>query len=113
VSEGALEALVAVVERGGDADDVLRAAVAVLTAEPGIGWASIHFLEEGELVAGPFAGTPDEQRRQSVPIAYRGDPVGELVVDGDAEPAFLVRAAEVLSAYVLLGWDTGGEAWEP
>jgi len=113
VSPSALEALAGVVEQGGDADDVLRAAVAVLVAEPAISWAGIRFLEEGELLPGPFAGIPDEERRLTAPISFRGDLVGELAVDGDAEPAFLARAAEILSAYVLLGWDTGGEAWEP
>jgi hypothetical protein len=113
VSPDALDALSGLVERGGDADDVLRAAVAELVAAPEISWAGIRFLEEGELVPGPSAGTPDEARRLIAPIAFRGDPVGELVVDGDAEPAFLARAAEILAAYVLLGWDTGGEAWEP
>jgi putative methionine-R-sulfoxide reductase with GAF domain len=109
----ALAALSALVEQGGDADDVLRSAVALLIDEPRISWASIRFLEEGELILGPSIGTPDEARRVIVPIAFRGDPVGELVVDGDADTDFLAEAVEILSAYVLLGWDTGGEAWEP
>ena len=109
----AIDALTALVEQGGEADDVLRSAVALVAADPKISWASIRFLEAGELVAGPSAGAPDEARRVAVPIAYQGDPVGELVLDGDADPTLLARAAELLSAYVLLGWDTGGEAWEP
>jgi len=113
MSTHSLDELSSLVEQGGDADDVLRSALAVLVEEPGISWASICFLEEGELVPGPDAGTPDMPRRRTAPIAFRDDPVGELVVDGDADPVFLARAAEILSAYVLLGWDTGGEAWEP
>jgi len=113
MSTHAIDALTALVEQGGEADDVLRSAVALLVADPEISWASIRFLEEGQLVAGPSAGAPNESRRVAAPIAYQGDPVGELVLDGDPDPTLLPRAAELLSAYVLLGWDTGGEAWEP
>ncbi len=48
-----------------------------------------------------------------MPVSFQDAVVGELAVDGDAEPAFLARVAEQISAYVLLGWDTSGEAWEP
>jgi hypothetical protein len=113
VSSGALEALDRILDQGGDVDDVLRAAVGALLAEPSIAWAGIRFLEEGELVLGPSSGEPDETRRLTTPIAYRGDVVGELVVDGEAEAAFCDRFALLISAYVLLGWDTGGEAWVP
>ena len=102
-----------VVAGGGDADDVLRAVVAALAAEPGVKWVGITFLEAGELVLGPSAGSPDEGRRHVTPIAYRGDPVGELVVDGAAKPTSLAQVAAAISDYVLLGWDTGGTAWEP
>lgn len=113
MSSSALAALDAILERGGDADDVLRAALEVLVAEPGIEWAGIFLLEEGELVLGPATGAADETRRLVTPISFHGDPVGQLAVDGAAEAAFLARVADLLSPYVLLGWDTGGEAWEP
>jgi hypothetical protein len=48
-----------------------------------------------------------------VKVRYLGDEVGELRVDGDADPAFLAGVAERIAAHVLLGWDTAGEAWEP
>jgi hypothetical protein len=48
-----------------------------------------------------------------VSIAFQGTPVGELWVDGEAEEAFLERVAVLLSAHVLIGWDTRGETWEP
>jgi hypothetical protein len=48
-----------------------------------------------------------------VPVAFRGEPVGELAVDGDADPAFLERVATLVSAYVLLGWDAGEETSGP
>ncbi|MEP6892651.1 MAG: hypothetical protein ABI927_02625 [Gaiellaceae bacterium] len=102
-----------IIEQGGDADDVLRAVVAALISEPEIGWAGIRFLEAGSLVLGPSAGTPDEPRRHPTPIAFRGDRVGELVVDGAANRALLDHVAAQISPYVLLGWDTGGNAWEP
>jgi len=113
VSSRALDALDGILDRGGDVDDVLRGAVRVLLAEPSIVWAGIRFLEEGELVLGPSSGEPDEARRRTTPIAYRGDLVGELVVDGEADAVLLDRIALLISAYVLLGWDTGGEAWVP
>jgi hypothetical protein len=110
---GALEALDRILNRGGDADEVLRSVVHVLVREPGLVWAGISFLDQGSFVAGPSAGTPDEATRIRVPVSFRGEPVGELAVDGDADPAFLERVAMLVSAYVLLGWDAGGETREP
>ena len=113
MSASALDRLAEILERGGEPDDVLRRAVASLAAEPGAVWAGIAFLEEGELVLGPAAGTPDESRRSSVPILYQDDPIGELRVDGHTDRALLERVAGIVAPYVLIGWDTGGEAWEP
>ncbi len=113
MSSKALEALDGILDRGGEPDDVLRAAVSVLAEDPGIVWAGIAFLDEGALALGPTAGEPDESCRMSVPIAFQGSRVGELWVDGAAEHAFLERVATLLSAHVLIGWDTNGEVWEP
>jgi hypothetical protein len=113
VSTDALEALRAVLSEGGEPDDVLRAAVAVLAEEPRIVWTGIAFSEEGELVLGPQAGEPDGSRRVRVPVHYEDAVVGELWVDGDVEPALLERVAAIVAPYVLIGWDTGGERWEP
>jgi hypothetical protein len=113
MSSRALEALDRILNRGGDADEVLRASVEALAAEPEISWAGIAFSEGDELVVGPESGEPDESRRRRVPIAFQGSQVGELWVDGDAERGFLERVAVLVSAYVLIGWDTGGEPWEP
>jgi hypothetical protein len=109
----ALERLGRALDRGGDADEVLRSVVRLLVEEPTIRWSGILFLDEGQLVLGPAAGEPDESRRIRTPIAYRGEQVGELAVDGDADPALLADVARLISAHVLLGWDTGGELWEP
>jgi hypothetical protein len=113
MSARALEAIDRILGRGGDADDVLRAVVSELEREPGIAWAGVFFLEGGALALGPDAGTADEARRVHVPVAYQGAQVGELAVDGVADAGFLDRVATLISAHVLLGWDTGGETWEP
>jgi putative methionine-R-sulfoxide reductase with GAF domain len=103
----------AIVTRGGDADDVLRDVVAALAAR--YRWAGIFFLEEGELVLGPHAGAPDETVRVRVPVTFQGDPVAELAVDGAPEEdrSHLERAADLVAGHCLVGWDTGGEQWEP
>jgi hypothetical protein len=108
-----LSELRAVLERESDADDALRGVVSLLSSTHGAVWAGIAFVEEDELVLGPSAGTPDEARRTRVPISYTGDPVGELMVDGDVDRDLLEQAAALVSPLVLIGWDTGGEAWEP
>jgi hypothetical protein len=108
-----LDAVDRAVAGAGDADDVLRAVVDLLAAEGDVQWAGIRFAERDKLVLGPSAGTPDETGAKAVPIAYRGDRVGELEIHGDIDPEVLAGVADRLSPYVLLGWDTGGEAWEP
>ena len=109
---GTLAAVESLVDSGDDADEVLRGVVGALV-DGGATWAAVLFVEEGELVLGPEAGTPDPGTRSQVPVAYRGEPVGALVVDGDVDPATLARVAELLAPHVLLGWDTGGDPWEP
>jgi hypothetical protein len=113
VSNRALETLDGILDRGGEPDDVLRCAVGVLAEEAGIVWAGIAFLENGALAVGPHAGRPDEARRVRVSIAFQGTRVGELWVDGEADQTFLERVAVLISAHVLIGWDTRGEDWEP
>ena len=108
-----LAELAEILERGGEPDDVLRRVAVALAGEPGIVWAGIAFLEGGELVLGPSAGEPDPGRRARMPISYQDDTVGELQVDGVADPLVLERVATLVAPYVLVGWDTGGEAWEP
>ena len=110
---GALDAIDRILNRGGDADDVLREVVRVLPEQvPTLTWAGVSFAEASRLVAGPSSGEPDEAHRVRVPVSYRGERVGELAVDGEAGAAFLHRVATLISAHVLLGWDTGGERWE-
>jgi putative methionine-R-sulfoxide reductase with GAF domain len=55
-----------------------------------------------------------------VPISYEDIVVAEIDIDsdtpaafGDEDRVFLERVAELISPHCLVGWDTGGEAWEP
>jgi hypothetical protein len=108
-----LEAIEGIVSGGGgDADDVLRSVVEALVESGGCAWAGIWFVEGERLELGPEAGEPDEARRLRVPIDFRGERVGELGADGAPDRALVERVAELISPYVLLGWDTGGEAWD-
>ena len=112
MSAGALEAIDRILNRGGEVDDVLRAVVGALVERGGCTWAGILFAEQGELVLGPQAGTPDPDTRVQVPVVYRGVRVAELVVDGRDDRAFLDRVATLISTHCLVGWDTGGVPWE-
>ena len=113
MSTRTLEELDRILDGGGEPDDALRKVVSALVAEPGIAWAGIAFIDRGALALGPAAGEPDEDRRIRVPIAFHASNVGELWIDGVADRAFLERVAALLSSYVLIGWDTSGETWEP
>jgi hypothetical protein len=96
-----------------DADDVLRQTVAELAGGEGCSWAGIFFVEDGALVLGPEAGAANEGRRRSVPVMWKGDKVAELAVDGEVDQARLEQVAAEIADLCLVGWDTGGEAWEP
>ena len=94
-----------------DVDDVLREVVARLVAG-GYTWAGIFFVEDGELVLGPEAGTPDEAARTRVPVSWKGERVAELAADGEGSQQ-LDEVATTIAEYCLVGWDTAGEPWEP
>ena len=106
-SAGALEAIDRILNRGGDADDVLRR---VLTAlhDRGVAYAAIRFVEAGDLVDGPSIGPHVDAR--TTPIVYEGEQVGELDLAVE-DAAFAERVATLISAHVLVGWDTGGQPW--
>jgi hypothetical protein len=114
-TSGALEAIDGILNRGGDADDVLRQIVATLHERAGYAWAGIFFLEDGELALGPESGAPDPTSRTSVPVTWQGDRIAELAVDDAPEEdrMFLERVALLVSGHCLVGWDTGGETWDP
>jgi hypothetical protein len=111
---GALEAVERILNRGGDADDVLRDVVAAVQERiPHFARVGIAFMEEGRLELGPEAGsgTGDELRAL---ITFEGAPVAELVVHRTAtedDLPFLERVATMISPYCLVGWDTQGVPW--
>lgn len=114
---GALEAVDRILNRGGDADEVLRQVVAVLYERlEGCSWIGISFVEPGELVLGPELGNRAGEKT-SVPVSYEGRVVADLgvVTEGlnEEDQALLERVAILISPYCLVGWDTGGEAWSP
>jgi hypothetical protein len=109
----ALAELDGILETAAEADDVLRRVVALLASQDGIDWAGVAFLEGEDLKLGPTAGRENEQRRVRIPIPFQGDTVGELLVDGGSHDELTAQVAAKIAPYVLIGWDTGGEAWEP
>jgi putative methionine-R-sulfoxide reductase with GAF domain len=113
---GALETIDRVLNRGSDADEVLRQVVDVLHGIDHYSWVGISFVEEGELVHGPERGKRTAEPTK-IPISYEDNVVAELgvirsVVKAE-DRAFLEHVALVISPYCLVGWDTGGEAWSP
>jgi hypothetical protein len=102
-----------ILERGGDADDALRQVVSALAARPDVSWAGIAFVEEGTLRLGPAAGHEDESGRVRAEVSFQDAKVGELWIDGTLPRKELEPIAALIGPLVLIGWDTGGEAWEP
>jgi L-methionine (R)-S-oxide reductase len=158
---GALEAIERVLNRGGDADDVLRDVVGILYGRfDRYSWVGIYLVEEEDLVLGPWQGPEatdhvripvgqgicgaaaasgrteivDDVSADArylacfastrseivVPVIFQGRVVGEIDIDSDEQAAFddadrtfLERVATLVSPYCLVGWDTGGVAWQP
>ena len=113
-ADARLDAIEQIVERGGDADQVLRYVVAALHADGGYPWAGILFVENATLTLGPSAGTPGGNRT-SVPVTWQGERIAELAIEDAPEEdrKFLERVAVLVADHCLVGWDTGGESWEP
>ena len=109
---GALAALDRILNRGSDADDVLRDVVGVLRDR--YDYVAIRFHEGSRVVDGPSAGTPNEAAR-SLPVAFQGMQVAELRVSPERseDREFLERVTTIISPYCLVAWDTGGERWSP
>jgi hypothetical protein len=103
----------AIVARGGDADDILRDVVSALAAR--YGWAGLAFAEAGTLVLGPQAGAAPPAEPMRLPVVWNGEHIAELRIGGAPEEdrISLGRAADLVAGHCLVGWDTGGEAWEP
>jgi len=111
---GALAAVERILNRGGDADDVLRAVVAAVEERiPHFTRAGIAFMEDGRLELGPKAGTGDGEELRAL-VTFEGAPVAELVVhrtETRDDGPFLERVATLISPYSLVGWDTQGVPW--
>ncbi len=107
----ALEAVSAVVDAGGEPDDVLRDVVATLVDSGAASWAAILFAESGELVLGPEAGAPAGGDRLQVPVLYAGAHVADLAAE-DADPGLLEQVAALIPEHCLVAWDTGGIPWD-
>jgi hypothetical protein len=110
----ALEAVERILERGGDADDLLRdVVVAVHERVPHFSRVGIAFMEDGRLELGPEAGTGEGEEVRAL-VTFEGAPVAELIAHrtetGD-DQAFLDRVATLISPYCLVGWDTQGVPW--
>jgi hypothetical protein len=109
----------AIVEGGEEADEILRASLAAVHEAAGAPWSAIAFVEEREMAVGPLLGRAPEGTPEpalSVPIVYRGETVAGLWFGSDAPrelAADLSRVAALLAPYCLVGWDTGGEHWDP
>ena len=111
---GALDAVERILNRGGDADDLLRAVVATLHERvPHFTWVGIAFVEGGELQLGPEAGDGDGDELSTL-VVFEGAPVAELLVrriEQADDESFLQRVATLVSPYCLVGWDTQGVPW--
>ena len=111
MSARALAAIEALLERGEDADEILRGVVEALVAG-GCAWAGILFVEGGELVLGPEAGSAEAEARTQLPVLFRGTNVAELAADRCDDHGSLAQVALLIAPYCLVGWDTGGIPWE-
>jgi hypothetical protein len=113
-STGALEAVDRLVNRGGEADEVLRGVVQELHRRGGYRFVGIAFVEGDGLELGPIVGESGGEATD-FPIVFEGRFVGELRVepgpDDPDEKALLQRVATLVSPYCLVGWDTGGVPW--
>jgi hypothetical protein len=113
------DAVQAIVDSGEEADQILRAALAAVHDAAGAPWSAIAFVEEREMAVGPLLGqAPDgtPEPALAVPIVYRGETVAGLWFGSETPrelDADLSRVAALLAPYCLVGWDTGGEDWNP
>jgi hypothetical protein len=115
---GAVDAVERVLNRGGDADDVLRSVVVVLCerlAHLESVW--IEFVEGERRLVGPSAGEKTDEPPERYPVRFHGTEVAALAVPAATvqtdDQATLERVATIIAPYCLVGWDTGGTPWEP
>jgi L-methionine (R)-S-oxide reductase len=104
---GALEAIDRILNRGGDADDVLRAVVDVLHDRfEHYSWVGIYLVEGEELALGPWKG-PEATEHARIPIgqgicgAAAASGETEVVDDVNADPRYLACFASTRSEIVV------------
>jgi len=105
--DGALEAVDRIVNRGGDADDVLRAVVEVLHDRfEHYSWVGIYLVEGEELALGPWKG-PEATEHVRIPVgqgicgAAAASGQTEVVDDVDADPRYLACFPSTRSEIVV------------
>jgi hypothetical protein len=98
-ASGVLEAVDRIVNRGGDAEDVLQRTVTTLVDRGGAKWAAVLFNDEGELIVGPHAGAAEPGERRQAPIVFQGAHLGVLAVDGLDDQPLIERIAVLISPY--------------
>jgi hypothetical protein len=97
-SSGALEAVERILNRGGDADDVLRQVVDTLH-ERAAAWVGIAFVEQRRLELGPSAGGTKPADLQRHPVDWKGRTIAELWASAEADSALCARIAVIVSPY--------------
>jgi L-methionine (R)-S-oxide reductase len=103
----ALEAIRRILDRGSDADDVLRQVVGVLQERfERYSWLGIYLVEGDELVLGPWRG-PEETEHVRIPVgqgicgAAAATGVTEVVDDVNADPRYLACFPSTRSEIVV------------
>ena len=109
-----LEAIRRILDRGGDADDVLRQVVDVLQERfEDYSWVGIYLVEGDELVLGPWQG-PEATEHVRIPVgqgicgaaAATGDT--EVVDDVNADPRYLACFPSTRSEIVVpISYESG------
>jgi L-methionine (R)-S-oxide reductase len=104
---GALAAVERILNRGGDADDVLRQVVDVLYDHCAhYSWVGIYFVEGHDLVLGPWKG-PQATEHIRIPVgqgicgAAAASGRTEIVDDVNADPRYLACFASTRSEIVV------------
>jgi L-methionine (R)-S-oxide reductase len=107
VHADALGAIRAILDRGGDADDVLRKVVSVLQERfADYSWVGIYLVEDDELVLGPWQG-PEATEHVRIPVgqgicgAAAASGVTEVVDDVNADPRYLACFPSTRSEIVV------------
>ena len=104
---GALEAVDRIINRGGDADEVLRQVVAALDERfDHYSWVGIYLVEDGDLVLGPWVG-PQATEHVRIPVgqgicgAAAASGQTEVVDDVNADPRYLACFPSTRSEIVV------------